>query len=350
MITVLDPIKPIQVFKYRCDSSFCTEELKEMLEDGEQYGFIIVDGNGALFAIVQGNRQSILSRLSVSLPKKHRRGGQSSVRFARLREEARHNYLTKVSEMASKEFINPETNKCRVSGIVIAGAAEFKDHLNSSRLDPRLKAQVIAVTDIAYGFTQGLNQAVELTSELLKNVSLVRQKKLISKFFDEIAKDSKKICFGERDTMEALASGAVETLLVWENLDLIRCTLVSKTTGENKVIITKKDQELCSVASMASADQYEITESVPLVDWLAEHYNQFGIQLELVQDTTAEGSQFCKGFGGLGGILRYAVEFESIDDNSDDDDDDVWGDNNHSCKEEEESDTEDTNEKENGAF
>jgi len=32
------------------------------------------------------------------------------------------------------------------------------------------------------------------------------------------------------------------------------------------------------------------------------------MKLEVVTDKSAEGNQFCVGFGGLGGILRYKVE------------------------------------------
>ncbi len=67
-----------------------------MLDTDPPFGFIIVDGSGALYATLQGNTREILHKFSVELPKKHGRGGQSSVRFARLRLEKRHNYLRKV--------------------------------------------------------------------------------------------------------------------------------------------------------------------------------------------------------------------------------------------------------------
>lgn len=38
----------------------------------------------------------MLGKFSVELPKKHGRGGQSALRFARLRMEKRHNYVRKV--------------------------------------------------------------------------------------------------------------------------------------------------------------------------------------------------------------------------------------------------------------
>jgi hypothetical protein len=40
--------------------------------------------------------QKVLHKFSVDLPKKHGRGGQSALRFARLRLEKRQNYVTKV--------------------------------------------------------------------------------------------------------------------------------------------------------------------------------------------------------------------------------------------------------------
>lgn len=48
------------------------------------------------------------------------------------------------------------------------------------------------------------------------------------------------------------------------------------------------------------------------MEWLAENYRQFGTNLEFVTDRSQEGMQFCKGFGGIGGILRYKVAFEDL--------------------------------------
>lgn len=55
-----------------------------------------MDGNGSLFGTVSGNTREVLHKVSVDLPKKHGRGGQSALRFARLRLEKRHNYVRKV--------------------------------------------------------------------------------------------------------------------------------------------------------------------------------------------------------------------------------------------------------------
>jgi peptide chain release factor subunit 1 len=45
----------------------------------------------------------------------------------------------------------------------------------------------------------------------------------------------------------------------------------------------------------------EVKDKVLLIDWLVENYKNYGVKLQLVSDKTQEGSQFCKGFGGIGG-------------------------------------------------
>lgn len=85
---------------------------------------------------------------------------------------------------------------------------------------------------------------------------------------------------------------------------------------------------------------------MPLLEWFANSYKKFGATLEIVTDKSQEGSQFVKGFGGIGGertlnldlfineklliqngitvyffpkyvsllgILRYRVDFQGMD-------------------------------------
>lgn len=84
-----------------------------------RYGFIVMDGNGTLFGTLSGNTREILHKFTVDLPKKHGRGGQSALRFARLRMEKRHNYVRKVAELATQIFIT--NDRPNVAGLVLSG-------------------------------------------------------------------------------------------------------------------------------------------------------------------------------------------------------------------------------------
>merc|ERR1719264_1374740 len=141
-----EPFKPINTSLYLCDNKFHTEALDELLEDDEKFGFIIMDGNGSLYGTLQGNNRDVLHKFSVDLPKKHGRGGQSALRFARLRMEKRHNYVRKVAELAVQMYITAD--KPNVSGLILAGSADFKTELSQSDMfDQRLQAKIIKLVD-----------------------------------------------------------------------------------------------------------------------------------------------------------------------------------------------------------
>lgn len=77
----------------------------------------------------------VLHKFTVDLPKKHGRGGQSALRFARLRMEKRHNYVRKVAEVATQLFISAD--RPNVAGLILAGSADFKTELSQSDMfDP----------------------------------------------------------------------------------------------------------------------------------------------------------------------------------------------------------------------
>ena len=56
------------------------------------------------------------------------------------------------------------------------------------------------------------------------------------KYFDEISRDTGKYCFGHDDTLKALEMGAVETLIVWENLEIQRYVLKNHQTDGTFII------------------------------------------------------------------------------------------------------------------
>ena len=100
-----EPFKPINTTLYMCDNKFHTECLHDLLAADQTYGFIIMDDNGGYTGtFVSGNHRSVAENYR-RFAEKTRGGGQSALRFARLRLEKRQNYLTKVAELATHHFI-----------------------------------------------------------------------------------------------------------------------------------------------------------------------------------------------------------------------------------------------------
>jgi len=306
-----EPFKPINTSLYLCDNKFHTEDLNELLIDDEAFGFIVMDGNGSLYGTVQGSNREVLHKFSVDLPKKHGRGGQSALRFARLRLEKRHNYVRKVAEMATQLFV-PDGQKPNVQGIVLAGSADFKSELMRSDLfDGRLSKIVVKMVDVSYGGLNGFNQAIELSADTLGEVKLMKEKKLLQVFMDQISQDTGRYCFMVDDTLKALELGAAEDLIIWENLEVTRFVLRNSSTSEETILHLTKEQEANEsfFHDKETGVELEVVEKEEFVEWMAENYKQYGCNLEFVTDRSSEGTQFVKGFGGIGAILRWKVDF-----------------------------------------
>lgn len=121
------------------------------------------------------------------------------------------------------------------------------------------------------------------------------------------------MCCVVSDTLKALELGAVEMLLIWDSLEMLRLELRNNQSGEVTVLHLNPDQERdrSLFVDKDSGTELEVIDRQQLIDWFATNYKKFGTTLEFITDRSQEGSQFCKGFGGIGGVLRYQVDFSS---------------------------------------
>uniref|UniRef100_H0XE58 Eukaryotic peptide chain release factor subunit 1 n=1 Tax=Otolemur garnettii TaxID=30611 RepID=H0XE58_OTOGA len=305
-----EPFKPINTSLYLCDNKFHTEALTALLSDDSKFGFIVIDGSGALFGTLQGNTREVLHKFTVDLPKKH----------GNIEGEYEHTCFVSSNKKKNKgppkkmsEALTPCLAGNKLKLLFVLNESSYS---RSSRIcDKRLQSKVLKLVDISYGGENGFNQAIELSTEVLSNVKFIQEKKLIGRYFDEISQDTGKYCFGVEDTLKALEMGAVEILIVYENLDIMRYVLHCQGTEEEKILYLTPEQEKdkSHFTDKETGQEHELIESMPLLEWFANNYKKFGATLEIVTDKSQEGSQFVKGFGGIGGILRYRVDFQGME-------------------------------------
>lgn len=62
--TDFEPFKPINTSLYLCDK-FHAEALTAVLSDDSKFGFIVMDGSGALFGTLQGYAREVLHKFTV---------------------------------------------------------------------------------------------------------------------------------------------------------------------------------------------------------------------------------------------------------------------------------------------
>lgn len=114
--------------------------------------------------------------------------------------------------------------------------------------------------------------------------------------------------------------GAVETLIVWENLAIHRIVVRNNQTGTQNTLYLTEEQCLDSTyfKDPATGLDLEVLQKDLFLEWLAENYKSFGTTLEIITNKSQEGSQFVRGFGGIGGLLRWKVELMDMGDDDDD--------------------------------
>lgn len=97
--------------------------------------------------------------------------------------------------------------------------------------------------------------------------------------------------------------------------------MFKSSTGSEVILHTNKEQSADRqlFQDKETGQEMELIDQGSFLEWLAENYQNYGATLEFVSDRSSEGNQFVKGFGGIGAILRYKLNFEQLQEVSDDD-------------------------------
>jgi len=161
----------------------------------------------------------------------------------------------------------------------------------SDRFDKRLLDLILCTVDVSYGFDQGFNQAIQLAQDSLTDVKFVQEKKVIGKFFEEIALDTGNICFGVDDTMKSLELGALQTMMLFENIEVMRYEIKNPVKNEIKVHLlnAQQEQDPKYFKDEETGVDLEVVSCEQLADWLCLNYKKYGINIEFITDKSPDG-------------------------------------------------------------
>ena len=258
----LEPPVPVTTRLYRCDQNFVLEPLEAQLDANVVYGLIVLDKREATVGLLKGSYIEKLFNLTSGVPGKYKTGGQSSARFARLREQAAKEFYHRIADVCNKEFLE----KKELKGIIIGGPGHSKNEFfDGDFLNNEVKKKVIGTKDVTYTDEIGLEYLVEISSDLLATEDVTSEKEALNKFFSTLSTEAKRVVYGLKDVEKALEYGAVQILIILE-----------------EEIPDKKAEELEEKAANS------------------------GAETEIVTDETSEGKQF-KNLGGIGAILRFPI-------------------------------------------
>jgi peptide chain release factor subunit 1 len=305
--TIVEPPQPIITYRYHCDSSFFLTPLEEMLKEAKTYGLLVLDRREATVGLLTGKQIEAFRNMTSTVPGKQRKGGQSAHRFQQLRLIAIHDFYKRIGDAASEVFLTVDQKD--FEGVLIGGPSPTKEEFESGNFfHHEIEKKVLGLFDVAYTDESGLSELVNAASERLEDLDLMVEKKLMQQFFRELVSDSGKATYGEDNVRENLIIGAVDILLISEDLRSVRetvkctsCDYERKTSREFKPGDSSSPTGNCPKCG----SYLEITEKVDVVDQLSEMCDQMGTRVEFISTDFEEGSQLLKAFGGVVAILRF---------------------------------------------
>ena len=257
----IEPPIPLKTRIYMCDKTFVTAPLEEMMEIKEVYGLIVLDRRDANIAYLKGKTIVPLVKTHSEVPGKFKAGGQSSVRFARNRELAAKAHYNKVAEYVKEQFLGNQNLK----GIIVGGPGPTKyDFVDGNYITNEVKKKIIAIKDLGYTGEFGLQELVDKCQDVLAKEGIMEEKKVMIKFFDLLAKKPGMVSYGEKEVMEKLQMGVVDTVLLSEALDeekIDKFEEAAKPVGTTITIIsteTREGVQLRDIGKVAAILRYEI--------------------------------------------------------------------------------------------
>ncbi len=299
------PPDPIESFRYHCDAEFLTEPLENMLLDKGLFGLIVLDRREANVGWLKGKRVEPVKSASSLVPGKQRKGGQSAQRFARLRLEAIDNFYQEVAEMANDLFV-PDRHE--IDGILVGGPSPTKDEfLDGDYLHHELQDMVLGKFDVSYTDESGLYDLVDAADEVLAEHEILQDKEVMEQFFKELH-DGEKATYGFGPTRKNLNMGAVEQLLISEDLRKDVLTYECPNGHTDYELIDASDTtdshtcSTCEETVSAEAAQRE-----DAIDHLMSLADQRGTETVFISTDFEKGEQLLTAFGGVAGILRYST-------------------------------------------
>ena len=306
---VLEPPEPVVTYWYKCNNEFFLEPLEYMIEEHDVYGVAVIDRNEATYATLKGKRETILGHLTSGVPGKHKAGGQSQRRFDRVIEDLAHQFLKRIGDHMNEALLPLKDD---LKGIIIGGPGfTKKDFYEGDYLQYELKNKVLTIVDTSYTGEEGIREVIAKSTDDLENLDVMHEKKLVQRFIKELIKEKGLASYGEDEVRKNVIMGAVDVLLLSEDLTSMRKTFACPSCGYEKEITVKTQSEADSLEEKCPNcnETLKETSSIDLTDEFVEKAEEMNTDVEFISTETEEGMQLFRAFGGIAAVLRYYVEY-----------------------------------------
>ncbi len=301
---VFEPPETVQTYIYHCNSEFYLEPLQEILAEKDVYALAVIDRKEATLAILRGKRIDIIKHMTSGVPGKHKAGGQSQRRFDRLIDLAAHEFLKRIGDHMNDAYLNVPDLK----GVIIGGPGHTKEEfVEGDYLHHEIKQKIITTVDTSYTGEFGIREVMDKSMDVLTEIDVMREKKLMQRFLHELIDEDGLASYGEAEVRHNLQVGAVEILLLSEDLKKKRL-IYHCPSCQGKIRKTiEKEMESEEISCPTCGEKIKTEEGRDLIDDFLDMVEEVGSEIEIISTETEEGIQLIRAFGGIAAILRYHI-------------------------------------------
>ncbi len=293
----IEPFEPIEIKLYRCGKEFKLDPLKEMLEEGEEYGMLVMDTSEADIGVLKGKKVVPKQHISSMVPGKSKPGGQSAARYDRVREGLLDDYLKNVAE-TTRQVLNTDELK----GVIVGGPGPLKEKfVEGDYLPKSIKESIISINSTSYTGRQGFEELLRRSRKQLRETELEKEKEVLQEVFDRL-REGGKVAYGVDQVMKSFDLGAAERVILSEKLDKENVEITCDC-GYTETKIVDSDDELTCPDCGKDTD----VSRQDIFDLIEERAKDIGAEVEFVSADTSEGEQFYS-MGGVAAFLRFRIE------------------------------------------
>jgi len=173
-------------------------------------------------------------------------------------------------------------------------------------LHHELQRKVLGAVDVSYTDESGLYELVDASQDKLLDLEVTQDKVVMRRFMKELVSDKGLAAYGEAEVRRNLELGAVEVLLLSEDLRKTR----AKIECTNRSCDFSQEQTRTSASEppgscLKCGSALAVAEEEDIVSNLSKLADKSSAAVKIISTEFEEGAQLFKAFGGIAAILRY---------------------------------------------
>lgn len=221
---VIYPPNKISKRYYRCDNKFHLDCILDMYKSETKYGICLISGkeyrcyileirgSHKQFKLIKSDTQEIMNQ--------HKTGGQSALRFQRLRDGQIDHYIKKICEQILKSYLTNNNSQYLIQKLIIAGPGLLKKNvLDHDLFKQYFKDKILQIMTTSEINDNTVHEIYDECYHILETKENIKAKLIIENIKDLIKNNVDQLVFGIDEVFNELKLKTLSRIIISNNFD-----------------------------------------------------------------------------------------------------------------------------------